>query len=66
MALDTQARVPDETVEHCAEWLRELERGRDLTMPLHGVDEAAFAGAPALREFVDGLRAEMLDLRQDV
>ena len=66
MALDAQARVLDETVEHCAEWLRELERSRDLTTPLHGVDDLAFPGVRALREFVDGLRAEMLDLRQIV
>ncbi len=66
MALDTQARVLENDVEQCVEWLRELERGRDLTAPLDGIDESAFAGARTVCDFVAGLRAEMLDFRQIV
>src|SRR5665213_2074379 len=66
MALVTQARVLENDVEQCVEWLRELERGRDLTAPLDGIDESAFAGARTVCDFVAGLRAEMLDFRQIV
>ncbi len=66
MVGETQARSLDKDVEHCVEWLRELERSRNLAAPLDGVDDAAFAEARTLRDYVDGLRAEMLDLRQIV
>ncbi|HEX3549001.1 MAG TPA: methyl-accepting chemotaxis protein [Candidatus Elarobacter sp.] len=52
--------------EHVADWLGGLERTRDLTTPLTGVDDDAFPAAAALRAFVDGLRAEMLDFREIV
>ncbi len=49
-----------------SDWLGTLERTRDLTASLHGVDDSEFPGARTLRAFVDGLRAEMLDFREIV
>ena len=46
-----------------AQWLRDVERSRDLALPLGRAGNAAFPAASALRRFVDGLRAEMLDFR---
>ncbi len=55
-----------EAAERAADWLCALERTRDLTAPLAGVDDGELPAAPALRAFVDGLRAEMLDFREIV
>ena len=62
----TQARSLENDIERSAEWLRELERSRDLTAPLQGVDDSTFPAVRTLREYVDGLRAEMFDFRQIV
>jgi len=66
MVEETQARTLGADVERCVEWLRELERSRDLAAPLHGVDESLFPQVRMVRQYVDGLRAEMFDLRQIV
>ena len=47
--------------ERCAGWLRELEAGRNLTLPLTGTE--ATPTTVAVRRFVDGLRAEMIAYR---
>jgi len=47
----------------CASWLQALARGRDLLLPLDGIDEIAFPAAALLRRYVGGLRDEMLDYR---
>ncbi|MEA2689653.1 MAG: methyl-accepting chemotaxis protein [Candidatus Eremiobacteraeota bacterium] len=52
-----------EDVRSCARWLGELERTRDLTAPLAGVDESSCPAAALLRRYVDALRCEMLDFR---
>ena len=56
----------DEAVGVVCDWLDTLERARDLTMPLRGVDDATFPHAGALRAFVGGLRFEMLGFREIV
>jgi len=66
MVGERAAAGSDEAAERAAEWLCALERTRDLTTPLTGVDEFAFPAAPALRAFVEGLQAEMLDFREIV
>ena len=47
--------------ERCADWLRELEAGRNLTLPLTGAE--ATPATIAVRRFVDGLRVEMIAYR---
>ena len=58
--------LDDSHERRCVAWLLELERSRDLTMPLTGVDDAVFPAAAPLRHYVESLRAEMLDFREIV
>ena len=59
--LALQPRAGD--AERCVAWLHDLAESRDLVRPLAGVDERAYPAVAALRRYVDGLRAEMLDFR---
>jgi methyl-accepting chemotaxis protein len=66
MMVGERSAAGSDGAERVADWLGGLERTRDLTAPLSGVDEAVFPAAAAVRAFVDGLRGEMLDFREIV